>query len=408
MLTTDVSDRNRPAQSGHLGPHCTAGRSRLSTAARLSRMILFTIAAYFCANLALWAQTSDSQTGGTNQSATAAAGWQSDNVGLTRTTESHTQSGNRTLNKQSVQRRGFDGHFEPFQDIEKETVQVNATTVRTTTRTFGRDANGAKTLMQVTEEEKHILPGGGSNVVRALSYPDGNGNLHLLQRQVEETKNTGKDSEETNTTVMYPSAAGGFTPGLRTQERRKLGANGTVESQKTTLLPDGSGNWQVQEVRQATTRSEGKNSSTEERVSRPDSEGKLGEVSRTVSKESASASGDKRKTVESYSADVAGSTRDGSLHPVERAITVQRTGSAGQQTTEQIVQQPNPANPDAGLQVSAFTADTVRSSPTGEQTTHTVQARDANGSFAVVSVDTTKSDNVHSIQLQMAPSEKPK
>ena len=81
-----------------------------------------------------------------------------------RTIESRTQSGNRTLDRQSVQRRGSDGLFEPYQDIEKETVQVDAATVRTTMRTFGRDADGAKTLVEVIEEEKHILPGGDSKI----------------------------------------------------------------------------------------------------------------------------------------------------------------------------------------------------------------------------------------------------
>jgi hypothetical protein len=47
-----------------------------------------------------------------------------------RTIESHTQSGNRTVDKQSLQRCGSDGNFEPYQDIEKESVKVNAATVR--------------------------------------------------------------------------------------------------------------------------------------------------------------------------------------------------------------------------------------------------------------------------------------
>jgi hypothetical protein len=63
-----------------------------------------------------------------------------------------------------------------------------AATVRTTTRTFGRDADGAKTLVEVIEEEKHILPGGDSKVVRATSDPDANGNLQLVQRRIEETR----------------------------------------------------------------------------------------------------------------------------------------------------------------------------------------------------------------------------
>jgi hypothetical protein len=50
----------------------------------------------------------------------------------------------------------------------------------------------------------------------------------------------------------------------------------------------------------------------------------------------------------------------------------------------------------------------VRPGASGAQATETIQMRDANGSFEVVSVDTSKSDNVHAIQVQIAPSEKPK
>jgi hypothetical protein len=91
--------------------------------------MLLAIAAYFCSNLPVWAQTSDSQAGDANKSWSATTESQNDSVNPTRTIESHTQSGNRTLDKQTIQRRGFDGKFEPYQDIEKETVQVDATTV---------------------------------------------------------------------------------------------------------------------------------------------------------------------------------------------------------------------------------------------------------------------------------------
>jgi hypothetical protein len=370
----------------------------------LNLLALLAIGAYFCSNLALWAQTYDSQSGHADKSWNTTTESQSNNVNPTRTIESHSQSGNRTLDEQSVQRRGPDGRFEPYQDIEKETVQVDATTVRTTTRTSGRDADGAKTLVQVTEEEKHTLPGGNSNVVRATSNPDVNGNLQLVQRQIEETKRTGKDVEETKTTVMLPSVNGGLAPAMKVQERRQQTATDTVESQKTTLLPDGAGNWQVSEIRRTTTRQEGDNRSTEEQVSLPDSEGKLGEVSRTVSNEAATAFGEKRNTVETYSISVPGSVGDGSLHLVKRATTAQRLSSTGQQTTEQQVEQADPGDPGSGLRVTILTTDTVRPGPSGAQATRTVQARDANGGFGVVSVDTTRFDNIHAIQVQIAPS----
>lgn len=374
---------------------------------RLSQILLLAIGAYFCFGLALWGQTSDSQTADGNKSWTSTTESQSYNVNPTRATESHTQNGNRTVDKQSMQRRGSDGHFEPFRDIEKESLQVNADTVRTVTRTFGW-ANGARTLIQVTEEERQGLAGGDSKVVRATSNPDLNGNLQLVQREIEETKKTGANAEETKTTVMRPSVNGGLAPAMQVQDRRNRGANDTVESQKTTLFPDGSGNWQVSEVRQATTRQEGQNRSSEERVSRPDSEGKLGEVSRSVSKESEGALGEKRNTLETYSLDVPGSARDGSLHLIERATTTQHTSSTGEQTTEQQVEQSKPGDPSAGLRITTLTTDTVRPGSSGAQATRTVQVLDANGGFGVVSVDITKSDDVHAIQVQIAPSQKPK
>ena len=76
--------------------------------------MLLAIGAYFCSSPALWAQTSDSQTGDADQSWTDTTELQSNNVNPTRTIESHPQSGNRALDNQSVQRRGSDGDFEPY------------------------------------------------------------------------------------------------------------------------------------------------------------------------------------------------------------------------------------------------------------------------------------------------------
>jgi len=410
MPMRQISERDGYERSAAVGRLRLDGRPCTLRIARFRQLILLAIGTYFSCSPALWSQTSGSAAGDAANSWTATTESQNGNINPTRTIESHTQSGNRTLDKQSLQRRGADGQFEPYQEIEKETVQLDATSVRTITRTFGRDANGAKTLVQVTEEERHALPGGDSNVVSTISNPDGNGKLQLIQRQIEETKKTSADVEETKTTMMLPSANGGLAPAMKVQERRQRSANDTVESQQTTLLPDGAGNWQVSEIRQATTTKDGstKSNSTDERISRRDAEGKLAEVSRSVSSESESAPGEKRDTVETYSVDVPGSAGDGRLHLVERAITAQRTRATGQQTTEQQVERPSPGDPGSSLRVTIQTTDTVRTDSSGAQATRTVQARDVNGNFGVVLVDTTKSDNIHAIRVQIAPSEKPK
>ena len=324
-----------------------------------------------------------------------------------RISESHSQNGNRTLDKRSVEIRGTDGRVEPYQDIEKETLQVDATMVRATTRTFGKDANGRKALVQVTEEEKHTLPGDDSNVVRVTYNPDVNGRLQPVQREIVETKKIEKDLEETNTTVMLPSTNGGLAPAFKTHELRKRAGNDTVETEKTTWLPDVNGNWQVSEVRQATTRQEGTNRTTEERVSRLDSEGKLGEVSRVVSQESESTSGEKRSVVESYSIDVPGTTRDGRLHPVERKTSTERSSSTGERGTEQKVEQPNPGDPRSGLRVTVLVDGRTVPGPSGEQSTVSIRARDSNGKFGIVSGRTTKADRIPTIQVQQTPAEKP-
>jgi hypothetical protein len=366
----------------------------------------------FCCCPSVFAQASDSRTPEQpNKSWTATTDLKSDDLGPqripVRIIESHSQNGNRTLDERSVEIRGTDGHFEPYRDVETETQTVDASTVRTTMRTFARDVNGMKALVQVTEEDKHILPGDDSNIVRVTYNPDVNGRLQPVQREIVDTKKVGTDTEETNTTVMLPSVNGGLAPAFKTRELRKRGENNAVETEKSTWLPDGNGKWQLSEIRQAVTRQEGTNRTTDERVSRLDSDGKLGEVSRVVSKESET-SGEKRNSVETYSIDVPGTTRDSNLHLVERTTNTERSSSAGERTTEQTVEQPNPGDPGAGLRVSILVNDKMLPAPSGEQSTVTIRARDSNGSFGIVSVDTTKSDRIPTIQIQQTPSEQPK
>lgn len=321
--------------------------------------------------------------------------------------ESHNQNGNQTLDKRSVEIRGTDGHFEPYQDIERETLTVDASTVRTTTRTFGRNENGKKTLVQVTEEEKHILAGGDLNVVRVTSNPDVNGRLQPVQREIMETKNLGTDTEETNVTVMLPSANGGLAPAAKTHEIRKRTANDRVETEKTTWLPDVNGKWEVSEIRRSITTQEAKDRRIEEKVFRPDAEGKLGEVSRVVSQDSDGPAGEKRSVVESYSIDVPGTTRDGSLHLVERKTSIESSNSNGERATEQKVEQTDPGDPGSGLRVSVLIDGRTVPGASGEQTTVTIRGRDLNGNLGIVSVDTTKADRIPTIQVQQTPAEKP-
>jgi len=369
------------------------------------------IGAYcFCPKV--FAQTSDSRTAEEPiKSWTATTDLKSDDLISqripVRIIESHSENGNRTLDKRSVEIRGTDGHFEPYQDVEKETLTVDASTVRTAMRTFARDVNGMTALVQVREEEKHILPGDESNIVRVTYNPDVNGRLQPVQREIVDTKKIGKDLEETNKTVMLTSINGGLAPAFKTRELRKRAANDTVETERTTWLPDVNGKWQLSETRQSTTTDEAKDRRIEEKVFRPDAEGKLGQISRLVSQESENTAGEKRSVVETYSIDVPGTTQDGSLHLVERKTSTGSSTSTGERATEQKVEQTNPGDPGPGLRLSVLVDGKIVPGPAGEQSTVTIRARDSNGNLGIVSVDTTKADRIPTVQIQQTPTEKP-
>jgi hypothetical protein len=325
----------------------------------------------------------------------------------TQMTETHKQIGNRTVDTQSVQRRGMDGHFEPYYDTEKETIRVNATTVRTVTRTFGRDGSGQKSLMQVTDEEKISFPGGGEKMVRTTSNPDLEGHLPIVQREVSETRKTGPEAQETKTTVFLPDASGGLAPSMQTVEQKKRSSEHAIEVQKSTLLLDGGGNWQVHELKQSTIKEDGNNNvgnrTIEEQVSRPGSDGRLAVVSRTVTRESETAPGERHEKVETYSTDIPGSAPDGNLHVSRRVTTVRRARSDGQQSTEQQLEQPNPASPASGLQVTQKTIEVVSTDGSGKLQTRTLEVPDASGSLSVVSVETRKSTQTQSAPPDTAP-----
>jgi hypothetical protein len=334
-----------------------------------------------------------------NQSWTATIESNALNTNPSRTIESHTKSGNRTVDKQSVEVRGLDGRFEPYEDIEKETVQVDAGTVRITTRTFGRDVHGAKTPVRVTEEEQHTLPNGDSKLVRTTSSADMNATFTVSQRETVETKRIAANVEEIDSTLVMPTV-NGLAPVLKTHEIRKRGADDTEESEKSIFLLDVDRKWQLSEIRQTTIRREGNMRIREERISCRDYQGKLNEVDRIISKETEDPPGEKRSTLETYSLNVPGLTQDASLHLVERATTVQRTNTTGEQVTEQKLAQANAGDPHSGLRLNVVVNDTVRQGPSGTQETRTTQKWDAMGKFGIVSIEMTTSDRIASNQLQ--------
>lgn len=352
-----------------------------------------------CISSVTFAQMQDAPLENTNESWNATTEHSASNTNPMRTTETHSKSGNQTFDRQSVEVLGPDGRYQPYVDTETETVQEDANRTHSIVRTYITDVNGQRSLVQVTDETQNIA--GEGKVVRTTSNRDLNGKFQVVQVEIADTRKTSPDSQETKTTVYLPNDSG--NPGWQTDELQQHSANGSVDVKKTTMLPDGNGGWHVAEMTESTIREDGKYRTSEDRISRRDSEGKLSEFSRTVAHAS-QANGPKTSTVETYSLDVPGFARDGKLHLSQRVNTIEKTDPSGR-TTEQQVEQPDP---NGGLNVMTKTINIVTSGASGIQETRTIKMRDPSGSFSTVSVDTRKSDQVPAIQVQIAPADKRK
>jgi hypothetical protein len=340
------------------------------------------------------AQTDQKSWTSTSQQQDSSGNWNP-----TRTTRAHSEDNGRTVDRQSVERLGPDGRYVPYLDTERETVRVNATTTRTIQRAFGRDPDGGKKLTQVTEEETRALPGGEQKVVRTTSNPDVNGQLQVIRREIENTRPTGSGSQEITTTILSPDINGGFAPSLKMEEHRTRSQD-TVQYRKSTLLPDGNGNWQLSEVREGVIKDNGNEQTTEENLLRPGSDGKLAVAERTVSKNSENHTGDKRQTVESYSTQVPGGVGDGRLQLNQRITTTRQTRPGGGDLTVQQVEQRNPASPNESPRLTGKTIDIVRPTLSGvQEQTRTVQSLDANGNLTTVWIDTGKMSGSPTVQV---------
>jgi hypothetical protein len=360
----------------------------------LTQRIFFLALLVFLLQPPLFAQAEANSGGSDNQNTSWTA--TSDNANSlrdsnpTRTSESHSEENGRTLDNTVTQRLGFDGSYTPYLETEKESVRVDSSTIRTVERLYGRDPNGGKTLVRVTEEERHSQPDGGTRVVRTVSDSTVNGGLQVVKRETQDTRHISSNVQETTTTILSPDVNGGFSPSMRFQEQSTRSNDHDVQFKRTTLLPDGNGKWQVNEVREGTVKDEqGKNQTKQENVWRRTSEADLSVVERTVSKRSENAPGESRTTTETYSNTVPGGFSDGGLILNQRLTTVQRTRSDGGQTTEQQVEQNNPGDPRGGVRLTQKTIDIVRPGMNGTtQEQQTIQTMDSNGNLSTVWVDT--------------------
>lgn len=311
----------------------------------------------------------------------------------TRTRVVHTEKNGRVIDKTITETLGPDGHYIPYSETEKESVRVNATTMRTIERSYGM-AGGERTLISQKQEETRTLANGEEKTERTISGLDGSGGLQVVQREQVDTKQVSPGVTTTKSTVYSADGSGGLGATVQTELTEKKTDAGKTEFKKTTMLSDGAGHWQASEVREGSTQQQAGGQVKEERVLRPDAgSGALSVVERTVTRETTGSGGDKRDTTETYSTSIPGLTSDGSLQLVKREETVQHAATGGQQNTTRQVEQLNPGDPSSGLQVIQQGTDIVRTGTNGvTQSQMTVSVKGPDGQMHVVLVNTGKSD----------------
>jgi hypothetical protein len=353
---------------------------------------------------ALWAQNPD-DSGQPKSWNSATEQEYSGSFNPTRTETSFNETGNRKVETQSLERMNADGSYEPYLTVEKETTKADSNTVRTMERSYVRDSDGHRQLIQVTERESRTLADGEVKSVRTTSNPDANGILQVVQKEIEDKKQVSPGVQDTKTSLFTANIDGGLKESVRT-ERRDTQNDHTVEFKETNLIQDSNGNWQTREVKQGVVREDGKQSSREESVLRPDADGNLSVVQHAVSTETTGSGGETRATTETDSLDLPGVPRDGSLHPVERVTTVHRASQDGKQSTETQIERPNPGSPGDGMRVTSQSIDVVIRGANGiSHQTRTLNALDANGDLSVVSVDFGRSDKP--VQVSVAAQKEP-
>jgi hypothetical protein len=321
----------------------------------------------------------------------------------------HSEVDGHVIDKTVTERLGPDGRYIPYSEIERESIRVNDTTVRTIERSYGTNPDGRSTLTQQIEEESHSSADGANKVTRTTSNPDANGALRVVQRAMIDSKVVSPDVRETKTTLFSANGSGGLGPTVEIEERERRTDASTVQFTKSTSLSDGAGHWTVSELREGTTRQEAGGRTKEESVQRPDSNGRLALVERTVSKQSQSGAGERNESTETFSTNVPGQAGSEGLRLVQRESTVERSGAGGESRTTRQVERSNPADPAAGLHVTKEAIDIVR--PGADGVAHkqsTIVTTDANGRMNTVWVDMGSSNKPAAVSVDTSTRAKPK
>jgi hypothetical protein len=310
----------------------------------------------------------------------------------TRVRESHQNINGRTVDTRVLEKQSVNGGWEPYDETETETIQVDRNTVRVVERRFGRNPDGSRTVTGVSEEQRQRAENGRETSVRTVSAPDVNGNFAVTQKVTSEAVKTGPDTQQVTTTVMTPSVNGGLAVSSRKQRVEQQDKSGNTSFRESTQERSVNGDFVTGEVREGVVQQNAdKSSKAEQRVSRADINGNMSVTERTVTNEWQAGPGDRRQEIQVFS-QAPGSSTGSPLQIVRQVTGASRSNASGDQISERHVQQLRPGLPDEGLGTTQVVVDF--SQPTGVTTRQENQSVQTNqgGAGIVISLSSQKTE----------------
>jgi hypothetical protein len=278
-----------------------------------------------------------------------------------RVIETRSREDGRTVETRVVEAPSINGGYAPISDSERETIQVDANTVRVVQRWFS-SWSGERQLFQVSEEERHTEPGGRESVTRTISTKNAGGYWNVQERDIEESVSTDPDTRVTRK-IMLGIVAGDLVPIQQLEETEQRRGN-LVEVRRRLLPSDAIGYAPVSEVQQILVTLTKNGQTTEEKT---------------------------------YSTYVPGVGSYGQLHLAQQRDVSTTTAPDRSMRTEQQVQQVNPGNPWDGLRTTSLMIDV--SEPLGSLRTESheeVHFLDVNGDLSLVRVtDNSETKGTH-------------
>lgn len=265
--------------------------------------------------------------------------------------------------------------FSPRTEVEEEVVQKGPYSRQVIRRVYDRDESGARRLVQREEEVLTSQPDGRQDAEMTISRRDPNGRFNIVEKRVQQTRVTGSDAFQTETTIYSPGAGGGLQPfEFIRQSERKSGDR--VEAEKTLYRYGGNRNWEPMERRKTVARSAADGEwSSQEDVFQRKHQTDLTLSERSNSREWKDDQGRLHRTTEFHLSDPMGR-----LSLDRRVRTVVEEVGEGATRAVQEIEQTNPAARREGVQLVERLVESVEALPSGgERRRVEIEGRDGSG-----------------------------